>query len=211
MSSALQAIGRAGIVPIVTLDDARLGQRLVEELVAAELPVVEITLRTPAGMEAIERAVANVAEAIVGAGSVMSADAATEALERGARFLASPGLAADVVQVAQEADVAVIPGVATATEVLHAVELGVTVVKLFPAEVIGGLALVDALAAVWPTVSFVPTGGIDADTVGSYLDHDRVLAVGGSWMIDRTTVATGDWAAVRAAAQACARLVESVG
>lgn len=210
MSSVLAAIGRAGIVPVVTVDDAGAAPRLAEELAAGGLGVVEITLRTSAGLEAIGRASADASGAVVGGGSVLSAEAARQAIDRGARFLVCPGLAPEVIEVANERNVLVIPGVATATELLRAVEFGATVVKLFPAEVIGGVALIDALAAVWPNVSFVPTGGIDAGSAARYLGHDRVLAVGGSWMVDRSAVAAEDWPAIRARAVACARLVESV-
>lgn len=210
MNSVLAAIGGAGIVPVVTVDHAAQGSMVAAELLAGGLRVVEITLRTPAGLDAIARSVAEAPDAIVGAGSVLSAEAARQAIDRGARFLVSPGLAEDVVRVAGERGIVAIPGVATATELLRAAELGASVVKLFPAEVIGGLALLDALAAVWTGVSFVPTGGIHPDNAADYLRHDRVLAVGGSWMVDRAAVARGDWAAVRAGAAACARLVESV-
>lgn len=210
MNSVLAAMGGAGIVPVVTVDDAGHGTMVTAELLAGGLGVVEITLRTQAGLDAIGRSVADVPDAIVGAGSVLSAEAARRAIDRGARFLVSPGLAEDVLRVADERGVVALPGVATATELLRAAELGANVVKLFPAAVIGGLALIDALAAVWTGVSFVPTGGIDSDNAAAYLRHDRVLAVGGSWMVDRAAVAGGDWAAVRAGAAACARLVESV-
>ncbi len=138
----------------------------------------------------------------------MSASSAVAAIEAGARFIVSPGLHTEVIAAAGERDVRAIPGIATATELWKAVDLGVDIVKLFPAEVIGGPALIEALAAVWPNVRFVPTGGINPANAASYLALPQVLAVGGSWMVSGAMLAERNWAAVRAAAAAAARLME---
>ena len=190
------------VVPVVTVDAAEDGVGLASALVQGGLPVVEITLRTPEAIEAIRRAATRVPEAVVGAGSVTSAAAVVEATEAGARFIVSPGLDPGVVATARDRGVAVIPGIATATELMHALALGVHVVKLFPAEAVGGTGLIDALSAVWPDVRFMPTGGISAANVAKYLALPQVLAVGGSWMAPRAAIARGDWASIAVAAAA---------
>ena len=197
------------VLPVVTIDDAASAPALAETLAEAGLPVIEITLRTDAALDAIRRASAEARSAIVGAGSVTSVGAAIAAIDAGARFLVSPGLDADVVRIAVERAVPMIPGVATATELQHAVNVGCSVVKLFPAELLGGPPLVEALSAVWRDVRFVPTGGISARNVARYLALTEVLAVGGSWMAPRTAIAAGDWTAIAAAASTAVRLAEA--
>lgn len=202
----LEALAGVRILPVVTIDDAADAPPLVAALVRAGLTTVEITLRTDTAVDAIRRATSEVPEAIVGAGTVTSVALATAAIDAGARFIVSPGLGSDVVEVAGERDVPAIPGVATASELQRAVRLGCSIVKLFPAEVIGGPRLIDALSAVWPDVRFVPTGGVTASSLGTYLTLPQVFAVGGSWMVPRSAVAARDWAAVTDAATAAARL-----
>jgi 2-dehydro-3-deoxyphosphogluconate aldolase/(4S)-4-hydroxy-2-oxoglutarate aldolase len=199
---AIETLGRVRVVPVLTIDDADDAAPLIAALVDGGLTAVEITLRTPAGLDAIRLASAHCPDALIGAGSVVSAAAAIDAIDAGARFLVSPGLDPGTVAVAQERGVAVIPGVATATELLHATSLGVEVVKVFPAEQVGGPALIRAFAAVWPDVRFMPTGGISAATAPAYLALPQVLAVGGSWMVPPSAVRDRDWSAVsRAAAE----------
>ncbi len=172
--------------------------------------MVEITLRTSAGIDAIGRVSSTLPTAIVGAGSVVSVAQTIAAIDAGARFIVSPGLDEEVVNTAREHGVPVIPGIATATELLRATALGVDVVKLFPAEVVGGTDLIRALSAVWADVRFMPTGGISAANAGSYLALDQVLAVGGSWMVPRSAVAAHDWASITAAAAAARELTREV-
>lgn len=204
----IDAIGEVRIVPVLTIDDAHDALDLASALVAGGLRVVEITLRTPAGIDAIRRAVAEVSAAIVGAGSVTTAAAASSAIDAGARFIVSPGLDEGVVRTAHDRGVAIIPGVATATEVMRAMALGVDVMKLFPAEFAGGVGVIAAWSAVWPDVRFVPTGGVSPLNARQYLAHPQVLAVGGSWMVPRAAVAAGDWAAVTASAAAAVELAQ---
>ncbi len=167
---------------------------------------MEITLRTPTAIEAIRRAAAEVPVAIVGAGSVTSAAATASAIEAGARFIVSPGIDEGVISTARDGGVPVIPGIATATELMWAMRLGVDVVKLFPAEVIGGVGMIAALSAVWPDVRFMPTGGIAPANLGAYLALSQVLAVGGSWMVPISAVAARDWASITEAASAAHEL-----
>ena len=204
----VDAIGGVRIVPVLTIDDARDAPGLAAALADGGLPVVEITLRTPAAIDAIRRVASEVSAVIVGAGSVTSAAAATTAIDAGARFIVSPGLDEGVITTAQDRGVPVIPGIATATELMRAMQLGVDVVKLFPAEVVGGTGMITALSAVWPDVRFMPTGGISPANARQYLAHRQVLAVGGSWMVPRSAVASRDWASVTAAATAAVVLTQ---
>lgn len=207
-NDVIDAISDIRVVPVVTIDDVRDAPGLASALVDGGLSVVEITLRTPVAIEAIRRAVAEVPAAIVGAGSVTTAAAAATAIDAGARFIVSPGLDEGVIMTAQDRGVPVIPGIASATELMRAMQLGVDVVKLFPAEVVGGTGMITSLSAVWPDVRFMPTGGISPANARQYLALRQVLAIGGSWMVPRSAVACGDWAAVTSAAAAAVELAQ---
>ena len=206
---AIEVISGVRIVPVLTVGEPDDAVELVRALVEAGLRAVEITLRTPSALEAIRRSAREVPLAVVGAGSVTSATLAAQAIGAGARFVVSPGLDAGVIDTAVSASVPVVPGVATATELLGAVNAGLDAVKLFPAALIGGPNLIRAFAAVWPEVRFMPTGGIDATSAPGYLQLPQVLAVGGSWMVDDQAVGERDWAAVTDHAAAAARLGET--
>jgi 2-dehydro-3-deoxyphosphogluconate aldolase/(4S)-4-hydroxy-2-oxoglutarate aldolase len=207
-ADVIAAIAATRIVPGVTIDDAGDAPRIASALVDGGLPVMEITLRTRAGIEAVHRAAAGVPSAIVGAGSVTDAAAATAAIDAGARFIVSPGLDDAVIATARDRGVPAIPGIATATELIRAVHHGIDVVKLFPAELIGGAGMIDALSAVWPQVRFMPTGGISPANISPYLERPQVLAVGGTWIVSTPAVASGDWAAITAAAAAALELTK---
>ncbi|MGB1505808.1 MAG: bifunctional 4-hydroxy-2-oxoglutarate aldolase/2-dehydro-3-deoxy-phosphogluconate aldolase [Acidimicrobiales bacterium] len=203
----LQRITDIGVVPVVTLGDHTLAEPLADALVGGGLPVVEITLRSPAGVPAIE-VLAKRDDVLIGAGSVRSSAEATAAISAGCDFIVSPGFDSSIVDIAAGSGVLGIPGVATATELMRARNLGVDVVKFFPAEAAGGLAALRALAAAFPDVRFIPTGGISGANGRRYLDESFVVAVGGSWMIDDTALAAGDWEAITEAAAEAAHLGE---
>lgn len=203
----LEQIRRARVVPVVTVRDVADAVPLAESLVGAGLPVVEITLRTAAGLDAIHAATA-VRGAVVGAGTVTTGEQAAAALDAGARFVVSPGLVEEVVLGCRDRGILALPGIATPTELLRALALGASVVKLFPAAVLGGPAMVRALAALNPELGFVPTGGIDLETARDYLAIPQVLAVGGSWMVPGSVLAARDWPAVSELARECATLRE---
>lgn len=205
-ASPLTTLAGTRVLPVVTIHDPAAAGPLVATLADAGLTTVEITLRTDAALEAIRRASDEVPDAIIGAGTVTSPAGAAGAIDAGARFLVSPGLSPEVIDVARRHDLPAIPGIATATELQHAVHLGCPTVKLFPAEVIGGPRLVEALGAVWPDVAFVPTGGVSASNAGTYLSSPRVLAVGGSWMVPRAAVDGRDWSTIGDLASAAARI-----
>lgn len=209
MTEVVAALRAARVVPVVTLHDAADGPPLARTLVDGGLPVVEFTLRTPQGLAALRAAAAGAPQALLGAGTVVTAEAADEAIDAGARFVVSPGLVEPVVAACRERGVLAVPGVATPTELLRALALGCTLVKLFPASLVGGPAMVKALAALGTGASFVPTGGITLDTARAYLALPEVVAVGGSWMVPADLLAARDWGAVRALAAGCAALREA--
>ncbi|MDZ5662658.1 bifunctional 4-hydroxy-2-oxoglutarate aldolase/2-dehydro-3-deoxy-phosphogluconate aldolase [Nocardioides sp. S-58] len=203
--SATDVLGGHRIVPVVVLDDPARADALGAALVEGGLPVAEATFRTP-GAAAVLRRLAENADLVVGAGTVLTDRQVDEALEAGARFVVSPGLSAAVVRRCQDAGVPVVPGVATPTEVMQALDLGLDTVKFFPAEANGGLPTIKALAAAFPQVRFMPTGGITAESAPAYLAHPAVAAVGGSWMVAGDLLAAGRWDEVAARCAASTRL-----
>ena len=194
------------IVPVIVIDDAASAPELVAALAAGGIRCAEITLRTEAGIAAIA-AVADTAGFSVGAGTVISLDDLERSADAGARFIVSPGLDDELVVRALELGLAVLPGVATGSEVQKAVKLGLDVVKFFPADRLGGLATIAALSAPFVGVGFVPSGGVNAGNAAEYLDHPTVPAVSGSWMATRAMIAANDFGAiVRATHEAVAAL-----
>lgn len=192
----LEAIARARVVPVVVVDDAEQGVLVASALRDGGLPVAEVTFRTAGARAAIEAIAREVPDVLVGAGTVVNAGQVDEAVEAGARFLVSPGLSAAVVRRAQEVGVAVLPGVATPSDVIAALDLGLDAVKLFPANVVGGPVAVKAFSAPFPGLRFVPTGGVSAANLLDYLSLPSVLAAGGSWMVDAALVRAGDTAEI---------------
>ena len=184
----------APVIPVLTLDGSIDPAALAQTLVDAGLPVIEVTLRTPSALAAI-RAMAAVEGAIVGAGTVLSERMLAEAMGAGARFIVSPGLTEPLARAAMSAGVPFLPGVATASDIMRGLDLGLSRFKYFPAEAAGGLAALKALAAPFGGVRFCPTGGIREETAPEWLAHPSVLCVGGSWVVqsgetDLETIAT---------------------
>lgn len=195
-SPVLEQIAALRVVPIIVIDDARDAPALGEALASGGLPVAEITLRTPLAVEAIERMATAHPDVIVGAGTVRTPEQVTAAVDAGARFLVSAGLDADVVRAAQAADVPILPGAVTPTEVQAATRLGITTVKFFPAGALGGPSTIRSLAGPFPEVRFVPTGGVDLDTMASYLAVPEVPACGGSWMAPADLIRRREWSQI---------------
>ena len=208
-SSVSQRLSVCGVIPVVAIARAEDAPLLGAELAKAGLPCAEITLRTAAGIEAISRLRAAEPEMLVGAGTVLSAEQATRAIDAGAQFIVTPGFAAGVVSTSQARGVPVYPGVMTPTEVMAALDAGLTDLKFFPAETAGGLPQLRALAGPFPGVRFIPTGGISLANLAAYLAQPNVLAVGGSWMVRSDLLAAGDWAAVGALAAEAVRVVRA--
>jgi 2-dehydro-3-deoxyphosphogluconate aldolase/(4S)-4-hydroxy-2-oxoglutarate aldolase len=192
---------RGRVLPVTQLTRAADAVPLAEALAGAGLPAVEITFRTPAAADAIAAA-ARAGALIVGAGTVRTVAQADQAIAAGAQFVVSPGFSRPVAERCLAAGVPVIPGVATASEVMAAGELGLNVLKFFPAEAIGGVAALRALYGPFPDVRFVPTGGIGQQQLTGYLAVPSVLAVGGSWVAPSDLIEIGDWAAIGERARA---------
>lgn len=178
------------LVPVVVLDEASHANDLGGALVAGGLPVAEVTFRTSAAEESI-RVMASRGDVVVGAGTVLTTEQVDRAVGAGATFVVSPGLSRAVVERCRELGVAVLPGAVTATEVMAALDLGCTTLKFFPAGTSGGAAAILALAAPFPGVKFVPTGGVGPGNLGEYLGMPAVAAVGGSWMVPREAIRGG--------------------
>jgi 2-dehydro-3-deoxyphosphogluconate aldolase/(4S)-4-hydroxy-2-oxoglutarate aldolase len=210
LDETLEAIHRHGVVPVVVIDDAAAAPALVEALTAGGLPAAEFTFRTPAAADAIRAAATAHPEALIGAGSVLDPAQVDTAVDAGARFIVSAGLDADVVRRAQARGVTALPGCATASDLMHARRLGLDCVKFFPAEALGGLRMLRAVAAPFPGLRFVPTGGIEPANLAEYLADPRVLAVGGSWMVQADIVRAADWSAVSRLALAAVVTVRQV-
>jgi 2-dehydro-3-deoxyphosphogluconate aldolase/(4S)-4-hydroxy-2-oxoglutarate aldolase len=200
----MDVLAHRRVVPVVVLQDPSGAKPLAEALIAGGLPLAEVTFRTAAATQTVA-AMAEDPALTVGAGTVISVDEVEAAVAAGARFVVSPGFSSGVVRRCQELGVAVVPGVATATELMAALDAGITTVKLFPAEPLGGINTLRALAAVFSEVRFVPTGGISAANAPTYLAEPSVLAVGGSWMVAPSLLDQHSWDAVtRLAAEAVA-------
>ncbi len=191
MTDTLGAISAQRVLPVVTIEDPAVVEELGRALAGGGAGAVEITLRTAAAVAAIEAFAA--AGFVVGAGTVRSVEQLESAAEAGATFVVSPGLDGTIVERCNAIGLPVMPGVATASELTEALSLGVSVVKLFPAEAIGGVGLIRALAAPFPEARFVPTGGLSAGNAGGYLALPQVVAVGGSWMVAPPLLAAGNW------------------
>ena len=208
MRPATEVIAASRVVPVVVLDDAGAAEPLAEALFAGGLTTAEVTFRTPAAQEAL-RIMAGHGALVVGAGTIVRADQVDRAVALGAHYIVSPGLSPSVVARARHHGVPVFPGVATASEIMAAVDLGLHTVKLFPAGVIGGPAAIQALAGPFPELRMIPTGGISATTMSDYLRLPSVLAVGGSWMVAADLVRAGRFAEVtRLSAEAVALVKE---
>ncbi len=187
---------RQPVIPVLTVETLERAVPLAEALVAQGLPVLEVTLRTPAALDVI-RAMANVPGAIVGAGTVLTPAQAERAALAGAQFIVTPGLSAETVAAAAKAHIPILPGVATPTEIMAGLSLGLNRFKFFPAEQAGGRKMLDALHGPFADVKFCPTGGIGFDLVESYLALPNVICVGGGWIAPKRQVEEAAWSEIR--------------
>jgi len=197
MNPILEQFQKLGIIPVVVIDDAKDAVPLAKALCEGGLPVAEVTFRTDAAEEAIRLMSEAYPEMLVGAGTVLTTEQVDRAVAAGSKFIVSPGLNPKVVKYCQEKNVPITPGTARPTDIEMALELGLDVVKFFPAEQNGGLAMIKAMAAPYTKVKFMPTGGINAKNLKSYLDFDKIIACGGSWMVPKDLVAAGDFEAIK--------------
>lgn len=195
----------APVVPVLVIADATTAADLARALVAGGLPALEVTLRTPTALDAI-RAMAEVTGGIVGAGTLLTPADVKAAKAAGAQFGVSPGATDALIAACADEGLPLLPGAATATEVMNLLEKGYAVQKFFPAESVGGAAAIRALGGPIPQVGFCPTGGISMANVAGYLALHNVLCCGGSWVAPADAVAAGDWARIEALARAAAML-----
>ena len=210
MNTVFERIQAVGILPVIALDDAAQAVPLARALAAGGIPAAEVTFRTAAGEEAIRRIAQECPDILVGAGTVLTTDQVDRAVNAGAGFIVSPGTNPKVVRHCREAGVQAVPGVVTPTEIETALELGVDVLKFFPAEPSGGLNMIKALAAPYTQVRFIPTGGISAANAGEYLRYPKILACGGSWMVKKDLVNAGKFDEIQKLAAEAAAIVKAV-
>ncbi len=201
----------APVIPVLTVSSVEDGLAQAKALVAGGLTAIEVTLRTPSALAAIKAIAREVPDAVVGAGSIVSADQIDDAVAAGARFLVSPGASPELARAAAASPVPFLPGCATASEAMALRDLGFRALKLFPAEAVGGAKLIASLAAPLPDLRFCPTGGIDLGKAPDYLKLPNVACVGGSWMLPKDALARGDYALVEKLAKEAARLARTPG
>lgn len=201
MNDVAEQLARLRMLPVVVLDDAGAARPMAEALMAGGIGCAEITLRTPAGIEAIREA-SQVDGFLVGAGTVLTTEQVDDCVDAGAHFIVSPGLDRDVVARADALGITTIPGVATATELQQALQLGLSLLKVFPAASLGGPAFLNALSGPFPGVRFVPSGGISLESAPDYLAVPSVAAISGSWLTPRSALLDRDFATIERLARA---------
>ncbi len=182
----LEKIKQLKIVPVVVIKDLADAEPTLKALCDGGLPVAEITFRTACAADAIKLGVEKFPEMLIGAGTVINAEQCNKAIDSGARFIVGPGFSAEVADVCKARDVLYLPGCVTPTEIITAISYGLEIVKFFPCSNYGGLATIKALAAPFPQIKFLPTGGISEENVLEYLAFDKIVACGGSWMMKGT-------------------------
>jgi 2-dehydro-3-deoxyphosphogluconate aldolase / (4S)-4-hydroxy-2-oxoglutarate aldolase len=212
MDSTFEALGRIGLIPVITIERVEHAVPLACTLMDAGLGCAEITFRTAAAAEAISTIAREVPEMLIGAGTVLTVQQAEQAVRAGARYIVSPGFDAAVVDWCLAHDIPVLPGVVTPTEINMALAKGLTVLKFFPSEEVGGMRMLKALYGPYPHIRFVPTGGINAAKLAEYLTLPNVLACGGSWMATAMMIAEGQFSEIaRVAAEARSLVVQARG
>jgi 2-dehydro-3-deoxyphosphogluconate aldolase/(4S)-4-hydroxy-2-oxoglutarate aldolase len=210
MQEILDTLGRLGLVPVVKIERAEDAVDLGRALLDGGLPCAEITFRTDAAEEAIRHISSSLPEIILGAGTVRSVDQADRAVSAGAKFIVSPGFNQKVVDWCLDNGVAVTPGVATPTEIDMATEVGLNVLKFFPAEAFGGIKTLKAISAPYGDVKFIPTGGISRDNLADYLALPSVHCCGGSWLVKGDLIAAGKFDEITRLAQEAVAVVSQI-
>ena len=193
MNQTLERIKDIGIVPVVVIEDPQEAKPVAEALLAGGISCIEVTYRTDAAEESIRTICESFPEMLVGAGTILTIEQAESAIQAGASFLVSPGTNPNIIKYCSEKGVLITPGVSSPTDIEMALSYGIDVVKFFPAEQLGGLPTIKAMSAPYSTVKFLPTGGINEDNIASYMSFHKVLACGGSWMVNRSLIKKGDF------------------
>lgn len=210
MNDTLIQIGKTGIVPVVVINKAESACPLAESLIKGGLACAEVTFRTQAAQESINSIAKKFPDMLVGAGTVLTVEQADRAFDAGAKFIVSPGLNPKVVEHCLKKGYPVTPGIMTPTELEMALELGLDVVKFFPAENAGGLKMIKAISAPYTKVKFMPTGGINAVNVKDYLACDKILACGGSWMVKGELIDSGDFSKIEELTKEAFNIVKEI-
>ena len=208
MNAILEQIKKTGIIPVVVIEDVHDALPLAGALCEGGLPCAEVTFRTEAAAESIRLMTENYPQMLVGAGTVLTTEQVDQAIKAGAKFIVSPGTNPRIIRYCIEKGITVIPGTANPSNVETALEFGLDVVKFFPAEPLGGLKLIRAIAAPYTGVSFMPTGGINESNVRTYLQYDRIIACGGSWMVKDDLIRNGAFEKIRALTAEAAAIVK---
>ena len=191
MGSIAEKIEKLGIVPVVVLNDAKDAAPLAEALIEGDLPCAEVTFRTDAAEESIGIISEKYPEMLVGAGTVLTVDQVNRAVAAGAKFIVSPGFDPEIVDYCIEKEIPGFPGCVTPSEITQAVKRGLKVVKFFPAQQFGGVSTIKAIAGPFTGIKFMPTGGVNADNLESYLSYEKIIACGGSWMVKGDLIKAG--------------------
>jgi len=210
MAEALAALSRIGLVPVITIESPHDAVPLARALLDGGIGCAEVTFRTPAAAEAIHGISSTCGELLVGAGTVLTVEQAEQATQAGAQYVVAPGFDPAVVGWCQERNVPVIPGVATPTEISMALARGLSLLKFFPAEPMGGVQTLQALAAPFAGVQFIPTGGITTANLPRYLALPDVAACGGSWMAKEAMISAGEFAEIASLSRQARAIVRQV-
>ena len=211
-TSLLQTIEKSGVIAVLVIDDAEHAIPVAKALWDGGIRAMELTLRTDAAIESLQRIRAEVPEMVAGIGTVLTSDQVSEVQAAGAQFAVAPGLNPSVVQVAQDLGLPFAPGIATPSDIEMAIELGCRELKFFPAEPSGGLSYLKSMAAPYAHLGlrYVPLGGVNADNLADYLSDPQVIAVGGSWLAKRDAIAAEDWEGIRARAAEAITITDRV-
>ena len=210
MTEMMQQLKKIGIIPVVVLNDVKDALPLAERLMKGGLPCAEVTFRTAAAEESIRQISKAFPDMIVGAGTVLTTEQADRAIDAGSKFVVSPGFNPKVTEYVLKKGVPMTPGVCTPTEIEAAMSLGLDVLKFFPAEPSGGLKMIKAVAAAYVNLQFMPTGGINADNVRDYLKYDRIVACGGSWMVNGKLISEGKFDEIEDLVREAAGIVKEI-
>ena len=210
MNEVLEKLGQYGIVPVVVLNDSKDAAPLADALCDGGLSCAEVTFRTETAADSIRIMTEKHPEMLVGAGTVLTTTQVDEAVKAGARFIVSPGLNPTVVKYCIEKNIPITPGVATPSEMEQAIELGLNLVKFFPAEPSGGLAMINAVAAPYTMLKFMPTGGINPNNVKDYLNSDKIFACGGSWMVKGNLINDGNFDKIKELTKEAVNIVKEI-
>lgn len=210
MITMTEQIKEFGVIPVVVLNDAADAKPLADALVKGGLPCAEVTFRTKAAEESIRIMARAYPDMLIGAGTVLTTEQADRAVAAGAKFIVSPGFDPEIVDYCIEKEIPIFPGCITPSEVAQAIKRGLKIIKFFPAEQFGGVETIKALAAPYTMVKFMPTGGINAKNLKSYLDCDKIICCGGSWMVKGDLVKAGEFDKIRELTEEAVGLVKQI-